>query len=103
MRGDDQFVNAGNANQLSDGASVCTVMNSTYAEKNNIEPMGIFRGFAVACCEPDEMGIGSVFAIPRLRERAGPKVDDTDLWELNEAFASLVVYAVAVSASPWRS
>jgi len=100
VRGDDQFVNAGNANQLSDGASVCTVMNSTYAEKNNIEPMGIFRGFAVAGCEPDEMGIGPVFAIPRLREGAGPKVDDTDLWELNEAFASQVVYCRGRLATP---
>jgi acetyl-CoA C-acetyltransferase len=92
VRGEDQFVTAGNASQLSDGASVCTVMNSTYAEKNNIEPMGIFRGFAVAGCEPDEMGIGPVFAIPRLLERAGLKMDDIDLWELNEAFASQVVY-----------
>ena len=92
VRGDDQFVTAGNASQLSDGASVCTVMNSTYAEKNNIEPMGIFRGFAVAGCEPDEMGIGPVFAIPRLLERNGLTMDDIDLWELNEAFASQVVY-----------
>ena len=92
VRGDDQFVTAGNASQLSDGASVCTVMNSTYAEKHNIEPMGIFRGFAVAGCEPDEMGIGPVYAIPRLLERAGLKLDDIDLWELNEAFASQVVY-----------
>ncbi|SFR80302.1 acetyl-CoA C-acetyltransferase [Marinobacter daqiaonensis] len=92
VRGPDQFVTAGNASQLSDGASVCTVMNSTYAEKNNIEPMGIFRGFAVAGCEPDEMGIGPVFAIPRLLERNGLTMDDIDLWELNEAFASQVVY-----------
>ncbi len=92
VRGDDQFVTAGNASQLSDGASVCLVMDSTYAEKNNIEPMGIFRGFAVAACEPDEMGIGPVFAIPRLLERNGLTMDDIDLWELNEAFASQVVY-----------
>ena len=92
VRGEDQFVTAGNASQLSDGASVCTVMNSTYAEKNNIEPMGIFRGFAVAACEPDEMGIGPVYAIPRLLERTGLSMDDIDLWELNEAFASQVVY-----------
>ncbi|BES69416.1 acetyl-CoA C-acyltransferase [Marinobacter nanhaiticus D15-8W] len=92
VRGDDQFVTAGNASQLSDGASVCVVMDSTYAEKNNIEPMGIFRGFAVAGCEPDEMGIGPVYAIPRLLERTGLKMDDIDLWELNEAFASQVVY-----------
>ena len=92
VRGPGQFITAGNASQLSDGASVCTVMNSTYAEKNNIEPMGIFRGFAVAGCEPDEMGIGPVFAIPRLLERNGLTMDDIDLWELNEAFASQVVY-----------
>lgn len=92
VRGQDQFVTAGNASQLSDGASVCTVMNSTHAEKNNIEPMGIFRGFSVAACEPDEMGIGPVYAIPRLLERTGLAMDDIDLWELNEAFASQVVY-----------
>ncbi len=92
VRGEGNFITAGNASQLSDGASVCTVMNSTYAEKNNIEPMGIFRGFAVAGCEPDEMGIGPVFAIPRLLERNGLTIDDIDLWELNEAFASQVVY-----------
>lgn len=92
VRGSEQFVTAGNASQLSDGASVCVVMDSTYAEKNNIEPMGIFRGFAVAGCEPDEMGIGPVFAIPRLLERTGVKMEDIDLWELNEAFASQVVY-----------
>lgn len=92
VRGPDQFITAGNASQLSDGASVCMVMNSQYAEKNNIEPIGIFRGFAVAGCEPDEMGIGPVFAIPRLLERNGLTMDDIDLWELNEAFASQVVY-----------
>ncbi|MFP3976425.1 acetyl-CoA C-acyltransferase [Marinobacter sp. KMM 10035] len=92
VRGPDQFITAGNVSQLSDGASVCTVMNSQYAEKNNIEPIGIFRGFAVAGCEPDEMGIGPVFAIPRLLERNGLTMDDIDLWELNEAFASQVVY-----------
>lgn len=92
VRGPEQFVTAGNASQLSDGASVCLVMDSAYAQKNNIEPMGIFRGFAVAGCEPDEMGIGPVFAIPRLLERTGLTMDDIDLWELNEAFASQVVY-----------
>jgi acetyl-CoA C-acetyltransferase len=92
VRGPEQFITAGNASQLSDGASVCTVMNSTYAEKHNIEPMGIFRGFAVAGCEPDEMGIGPVYAIPRLLERNGLTMDDIDLWELNEAFASQVIY-----------
>jgi len=92
VRGPDQFITAGNASQLSDGASVCVVMDSQYAEKNNVEPIGIFRGFAVAGCEPDEMGIGPVFAIPRLLERNGLTMDDIDLWELNEAFASQVVY-----------
>ena len=92
VRGPEHFVTAGNASQLSDGASVCTVMNGKVAEQLNIEPMGIFRGFAVAGCEPDEMGIGPVFAIPRLLERNGLKMDDIGLWELNEAFASQVVY-----------
>lgn len=92
VRGPEHFVTAGNASQLSDGASVCTVMNSKVAEQLNIEPMGIFRGFAVAGCEPDEMGIGPVFAIPRLLERNGLTMDDIGLWELNEAFASQVVY-----------
>ncbi|HEX5513919.1 MAG TPA: acetyl-CoA C-acyltransferase [Gammaproteobacteria bacterium] len=92
VRGPEWFITAGNASQLSDGASVCVVMDSKFAEKNNIEPMGIFRGFAVAGCEPDEMGIGPVYAIPRLLERNGLKMDDIDLWELNEAFASQVLY-----------
>lgn len=92
VRGPEWFVTAGNASQLSDGASVCMVMNSTVAEQQNIEPMGIFRGFSVAGCEPDEMGIGPVFAIPQLLKRNGLTMDDIDLWELNEAFASQVVY-----------
>ncbi|GGE30554.1 acetyl-CoA acetyltransferase [Halopseudomonas oceani] len=92
VRGPGNFVTAGNASQLSDGASVCTVMNSKVAEQLNVEPMGIFRGFAVAGCEPDEMGIGPVFAIPRLLQRNGLTMDDIGLWELNEAFASQVVY-----------
>ncbi|KAA0694585.1 acetyl-CoA C-acyltransferase [Halopseudomonas laoshanensis] len=92
VRGPEHFVTAGNASQLSDGASVCVVMNSTSAEQQNIEPMGIFRGFSVAGCEPDEMGIGPVFAIPQLLKRNGLTMDDIGLWELNEAFASQVVY-----------
>jgi len=92
VRGPGNFVTAGNASQLSDGASVCTVMNSKVAEQLGVQPMGIFRGFAVAGCEPDEMGIGPVFAIPRLLQRNGLKMDDIGLWELNEAFASQVVY-----------
>ena len=83
---------AGNASQFSDGASACVVMSATRAEKLNLQPLGIFRGFAVAGCEPDEMGIGPVFAIPRLLERAGKSVADIDLWELNEAFAVQVLY-----------
>ena len=83
---------AGNASQFSDGASACVVMSSTRAEKLGLEPLGVFRGFAVAGCEPDEMGIGPVFAIPTLLERAGKRVEDIDLWELNEAFAVQVIY-----------
>ena len=85
-------INAGNASQFSDGAGACVVMNAQLAERRNIEPLGIFRGFAVAGCEPDEMGIGPVFAIPRLLERTGVKLDDIGLWELNEAFAVQVLY-----------
>jgi len=83
---------AGNASQFSDGAAACVVMSSTRAEKLGLAPLGIFRGFAVAGCEPDEMGIGPVFAIPKLLERAGKKISDIDLWELNEAFAVQVIY-----------
>jgi len=86
------IVTAGNASQFSDGASACVVMNGKRAEQLGIQPMGIFRGFAVAGCEPDEMGIGPVFAVPRLLERAGLKVSDIGLWELNEAFACQVLY-----------
>lgn len=92
VRGPDQFITAGNASQLSDGASACVVMDAKEAERRNIEPLGIYRGLVAAGCEPDEMGIGPVFAVPRLLERAGLKVDDIDLWELNEAFASQVLY-----------
>jgi len=83
---------AGNASQFSDGASACVVMDAKLAEKRGLEPLGIFRGFAVAGCEPDEMGIGPVYAVPRLLERAGMKVSDIGLWELNEAFAVQVIY-----------
>jgi acetyl-CoA C-acetyltransferase len=85
-------ITAGNASQFSDGSSACVVMDAKLAEKRNIKPLGIFRGFAVAGCEPDEMGIGPVFAVPRLLKRAGLKVSDIDLWELNEAFAVQVIY-----------
>ena len=85
-------ITAGNASQFSDGSSACVVMDAKLAEKRGIKPLGIFRGFAVAGCEPDEMGIGPVFAVPRLLKRAGLKVSDIDLWELNEAFACQVIY-----------
>jgi acetyl-CoA C-acetyltransferase len=85
-------ITAGNASQFSDGSSACVVMNAKLAEKRGLKPLGIFRGFAVAGCEPDEMGIGPVFAVPRLLQRAGLKVGDIDLWELNEAFACQVIY-----------
>jgi acetyl-CoA C-acetyltransferase len=86
------FVTAGNASQLSDGASACVVMEAKLAEKRGFAALGTFRGFAVAGCEPDEMGIGPVFAVPRLLERQGVKTADIDLWELNEAFASQALY-----------
>ena len=87
-----KYITAGNASQFSDGASACVVMDSKVAQQKGITPLGIFRGFAVAGCEPDEMGIGPVFAVPRLLERHGLKPDNIDLWELNEAFASQVLY-----------
>ena len=86
------FVTAGNASQLSDGAAALVLIEAGEAEKLGLEPMGAFKGFAVAGCEPDEMGIGPVFAVPRLLERHGLKVEDIDLWELNEAFASQALY-----------
>ncbi len=85
-------ITAGNASQLSDGASAAVVMDAKLAEQRNIQPLGIYRGLAVAGCEPDEMGIGPVFAVPKLLERNGLTVDDIDLWELNEAFAVQVLY-----------
>jgi acetyl-CoA C-acetyltransferase len=85
-------ITAGNASQLSDGASACVLMESKLAEKRGLAPLGIYRGMAVAGCEPDEMGIGPVFAVPRLLSRAGLKVSDIGLWELNEAFAVQVLY-----------
>jgi len=93
VMGEGAFVTAGNASQLSDGAAAVVMMESKEAEKRGIEPMGRFMGFAVAGCEPDEMGIGPVFAVPRLLERHGLKVEDIDLWELNEAFASQCLYS----------
>jgi acetyl-CoA C-acetyltransferase len=92
VMGEGCFITAGNASQLSDGASACVVMDGKLAEQRNIEPLGIYRGLAVAGCEPDEMGIGPVFAVPKLLERHGLKMDDIGLWELNEAFAVQVIY-----------
>ena len=83
---------AGNASQFSDGAAACAVMSDREAAKTNVKPLGVFRGFAVAGCEPDEMGIGPVFAVPKLLKRTGLKVEDIDLWELNEAFAVQVIH-----------
>ncbi len=87
-----QFVTAGNASQLSDGAALCVLMSGAEAQRRNLAPLGAFRGYASAGCEPEEMGIGPVFAAPRLLERFGLDVADIDLWELNEAFASQAIY-----------
>ncbi len=90
--GEHKTVTAGNASQLSDGASACVIVDSSLAEKRNLQPMGIYRGLAVAGCDPDEMGIGPVLAVPRLLERHGLGMNDIDLWELNEAFAVQTVF-----------
>ena len=92
VRGAGQFITAGNASQLSDGAAACVLMEARDAERAGLQPLGAFRGLAIAGCEPDEMGIGPVYAVPRLLARHGLKVDDIDLWELNEAFASQALY-----------
>lgn len=92
VRGEEHFITAGNASQLSDGAASVVVMDSKLAEQKGLEPLGAFRGFAVAGCEPDEMGIGPVYAIPKLLEKNNLAIDDIDLWELNEAFASQTLY-----------
>jgi acetyl-CoA C-acetyltransferase/acetyl-CoA acyltransferase len=92
VMGADKFITAGNSSQLSDGASACVMMEAKEAGRAGITPLGAFRGLAVAGCEPDEMGIGPVLAVPKLLARHGLKVDDIDLWELNEAFASQAIY-----------
>jgi len=92
VNGADKFVTAGNASQLSDGASACVMVEAREAERLGLKPLGAFRGLALAGCEPDEMGIGPVFAVPKLLARHGLKVDDIGLWELNEAFASQAIY-----------
>ena len=93
VRGPGKYITAGNASQLSDGSAAVVIMEAKEAARRGLTPMGVFRGWAVAGCEPDEMGIGPVFAIPRLLERHGLKIDDIDLWELNEAFASQCLYS----------
>ena len=92
VKGPGKFVTAGNASQLSDGAAAVVIMEAKEAERRGLQPMGAFKGWAIAGCEPDEMGIGPVFAVPRLLARHGLKVQDIDLWELNEAFASQCLY-----------
>jgi acetyl-CoA C-acetyltransferase len=92
VRGADQFITAGNASQLSDGAAACVLMDGTEAAKHGIRALGAFHGYTVAGCQPDEMGIGPVFAVPKLLARHGLTVADIDLWELNEAFASQALY-----------
>jgi acetyl-CoA C-acetyltransferase len=87
-----QYVTAGNASQLSDGAALCAIMSGAEARRRGLAPLGAFRGYASAGCEPEEMGVGPVFAVPRLLERFGLKIDDIDLWELNEAFASQAIH-----------
>jgi acetyl-CoA C-acetyltransferase len=89
-----KYITAGNASQLADGAAAVVIMERKEAEKRGLQPLGSFKGFATAGCNPDEMGIGPVFAVPRLLQRHGLKVDDIDLWELNEAFASQVIYCM---------
>ncbi|AQV93777.1 acetyl-CoA acetyltransferase [Cupriavidus necator] len=93
-------ITAGNASQFSDGASAAVVMNARVAAARGLQPLGVFRGFAVAGCEPDEMGIGPVFAVPKLLKKAGLKVDDIGLWELNEAFAVQVLYCADTLGIP---
>ncbi|SOE87832.1 acetyl-CoA acetyltransferases [Burkholderia sp. YR290] len=92
VRGADEFVTAGNASQLSDGASACVLVEAGVAAREGLEPLGAFRGFAVAGCQPDEMGIGPVLAVPKLLARNGLTTNDIGMWELNEAFASQAIY-----------
>ena len=93
VKGPGKYITAGNASQLADGAAALVLMEAREAERRGLQPLGAFKGWAVAGCQPDEMGIGPVFAVPRLLQRHGLKIDDIDLWELNEAFASQCLYS----------
>jgi acetyl-CoA C-acetyltransferase len=95
-------ITAGNASQFSDGAGACVVVSERYAQKKGLKPLGRFLGFAVAGCDPDEMGIGPVFAVPKVLNRLGLKMDDIDLWELNEAFAVQVLYSADRIGIPYE-
>ncbi len=102
VMGEGNFITAGNASQLSDGASATVIMSDKEAQKRGLKPLGIYRGFEVVGCEPDEMGIGPVFAVPKLLKKAGLKVEDIGIWELNEAFAVQVVYCRDKLGIPWE-
>ncbi len=102
VMGEGNFITAGNASQLSDGASVSVLMSDKEAQKRGLKPLGIYRGFEVAGCEPDEMGIGPVFAVPKLLKKHGLKIEDIGIWELNEAFAVQVVYCRDKLGIPWE-
>ena len=102
VMGEGNFITAGNASQLSDGASATVVMSDKEAQKRGLKPLGIYRGFEVVGCEPDEMGIGPVFAVPKLLKKAGLKVEDIGIWELNEAFAVQVIYCRDKLGIPWE-
>jgi acetyl-CoA C-acetyltransferase len=102
VMGEGNFITAGNASQLSDGASAAVLMSDKEAQKRGLKPLGIYRGFEVVGCEPDEMGIGPVFAVPKLLKKHGLKVEDIGIWELNEAFAVQVVYCRDKLGIPWE-
>ncbi len=102
VMGEGNFITAGNASQLSDGASATVIMSDKEAQKRGLAPLGVYRGFEVVGCEPDEMGIGPVFAVPKLLKKAGLKIEDIGIWELNEAFAVQVVYCRDKLGIPWE-
>ena len=102
VMGEGNFITAGNASQLSDGASATVIMSDKEAQKRGLKPLGIYRGFEVVGCEPDEMGIGPVFAVPKLLKKHGLKVEDIGIWELNEAFAVQVIYCRDKLGIPWE-